>query len=218
MTTPPTNQIPEEPGTVILMEGERDRKPRPEALVNWPEARPPGGRLPESEGETVASSPERGQSPRKDTPQKQRFLIKVAGSGDLVEDLDEEPLAEGTLRWLADELNRERVPLMLNRPGVGSRGPDKKSSLDITMCAGFTARESAKFEEQGPDGAGVYAEVEALPHWASLIDSIIGTPGGIDITAHYRNSVISIDVVVRPRGTGKVIAAVETKSSTSPQG
>ena len=217
MTTPPTNQIPEGPGTVILIEGERDRKPRPEALVNWPEARPPGGPLPESEGETAAGSPERGQPPREDTPHRQRFLIKVAGSGDLVEDLDEEPLAEGTLRWLADELNREQVPLMLNPPGVGSRGPDKKSSLDISMCAGFTARESAKFEEQGPDGAGVYAEVEALPHWASLIDSIIGTPGGIDITAQYRNSVISIDVVVRPRGTGKVIAAVETKSSRSPR-
>ena len=41
--------------------------------------------------------------------------------------------------------------------------------------------------------------VEALPHWASLIDSIIGTPGGVDITAHYRNSVISIDLVVRSR-------------------
>ena len=218
MATPPTNQIPEEPGTVILMEGERDRKPRPEALVNWPEARPPGGRLPGSGGETVTSSSERGQPLREDTPHKQRFLIKVAGRGDLLEDLDEEPLSVATLRWLVDELNREQVPLMLNRPGVGSRGPDKESPLDITMCAGFTARESAKFEEQGPDGAGVYAEVEALPHWASLVGSIIGTPGGIDITAHYRNSVVSIDVVVRPRGTGKVIAAVETKSFRSPQG
>ena len=76
MTTPPANQIPEEPGTVILMEGERDRKPRPEALVNWPEARPPGGHLPESDEETVASAPERGQSPERTLRKSNVFLSK----------------------------------------------------------------------------------------------------------------------------------------------
>ena len=218
MTTPSTSQAPEEPDTVLLMEGERDRRPRPAALVNWPEARPPGGRLPESDGENLVSSPEADNTSRTVAPHRQRFLIKVAGTGDIVHDLNEEPLTEATLGWLVDELNREPTPLMLNRPGVGSRGPEKESPLDITICAGFVAQRSAKFEEQGPDGAGVYAEVETLPHWASLIGSIIDTPGGIDITAVYPQWVVSIDVVVRPRGTGKVISAVETKSSRSPQG
>ena len=218
MTTPSPSQASEEPDTVLLMEGERDRRPRPAALVNWPEARPPGGRLPESAGETLSGSPERGQAPRVITPHRQRFLIKVAGSGDLIEDLDEEPLTEATLRWLVDELNREQTPLMVNRPGVGSRGHEKESPLDITICAGFTVQGSAKFEEQGPDGTGVYAEVETLPHWTSLIGSIIDTPAGIEITAHYRRSVVSIDIVVRSRGTGKVISEIETKSSRSPRG
>ena len=132
--------------------------------------------------------------------------------GDLIADLDEEPLSEPVLRWLADELNKEQTLLLVNPPSVGSRGP-KEAPIAIEWCAGFIAQGSAKFNIEGPDGAGVYAEVETLPQWTSLVGSIIESPFGIDITAFYQNSVVSLDVVVRSRGTGKVIAAIQEKPS-----
>ncbi len=192
--------------SVLLMEGERDLKPRPEALVNWPEGKPPGGLL--SSADLESSSVDQTE-PQVSTVNKyrRRFFIKVAGLGDSIAELDEEPLSEPVLQWLATQLNNERTRLMVNPPGAGTRGP-KEAPLDFNLWAGFTAQGSAHFDPQGPDGPGVYAEVEVIPPWIDRVGAMIDSPGGIDLTAFYRNSVISLDLVVRSRGTGKVMAQI----------
>lgn len=210
MSTPQTGRTEEGPPNVILIEGERDFKPRPEALVNWPKFKPPGGRLTETYREPQAKS-------RAGTENKyrRRFFIKVVGLGDLIEELDEDPLSQPVLQWLAEQLNNDETRLMINSPGVGSRGP-KEAPLDVQMCAGYAARGSAHFDPQGPDGPGVYTEVEVVPPWIELIGAMIDSPGGVDLTAFYKNSIVSLDVVVRSRGTGKFIAEVEPKTSQPP--
>ncbi len=191
---------------VILLEGARDRKPGPEAHVDWPDGLPPGGPLPREN-----DSPPQPQPDRQDisaNPYRKRFLIKVAGTGDQLGELDEEPLTEKVLAWLAAELNRDETPLMINSPGAGNRGP-KKAELSITELAGFVVKDSAKFYDQGPDGAGLYAEVEVMPGWITLVGAMVNSPAGIDFTAYPPNSIKSVDLVVRPRGTGKVIVELK---------
>lgn len=197
--------------SVTLMEGERDLKPRPEARVNWPDGKPPGGQLSGAVGDPPsANHTERRVST--ENKYRRRFFVKVAGLGDSIEELDEEPLSEPVLRWLATQLNNDRTCLMVNAPGVGSRGP-KESQLDVQLWAGFTSQGSAHFDPQGQDGPGVYAEVEVIPPWIERVGAMIDSPGGIDLTAFYKNSVVSLDLVVRSRGTGKVISQIETKST-----
>ena len=152
--------------------------------------------------------PQPGQQGTNESPYRKRFLIKVAGAGDQPGELDEEPLTERVLRWLAAELNRDETPLMINSPGTGNRGP-KKAALSVTELAGFVAKDSAKFYDQGPDGAGLYAEVEVMPDWIALVSAMVDSPSGIDFTTYPPNSIKSIDVVVRSRGTGKVIAQLK---------
>ena len=189
---------------VVLIEGERDRKPRPEAYVNWPEGIPPGGPIPR-DGENPTDRPQSRQHTDIVNPYRKRFLIKIAGAGDQPGELDEEPLTETVLSWLASELNREQTPLMINAPCIGSRGP-KKAPLSITEYAGYVAKNTARFDASGQDGAGLYAVVEVMPDWIALIGAMVNSPAGIDFTAYPPNSIKSLDVVVRPRGTGKVVA------------
>ena len=188
---------------VILLEGARDRKPGPEARVDWPRGNPPGGPLPRNRdlANTGVKVNEHGAGTN---PYRKCFLIKVVGEGDRLGELDEEPFTEAVLTWLAVELNRERTPLVINSPGAGNRGP-KDAMLSVMELAGFVAKGSAKCDGEGPDGAGLYAEVEIMPGWIELIGAMVDSPCGIDFTAHPSNAIKSLDVVVRPRGTGKVI-------------
>lgn len=203
MQTKGTPDVGTDTERVILLEGARDRKPGPEARVKWPKGNPPGGPLPRDRKllNTGTKISEHGTGTN---PHRKCFLIKVVGEGDRLGELDEEPFTEAVLIWLAAELNRERTPLIINPPGVGNRGT-KEAMLSVMELAGFVAQDSARFDGEGPDGAGLYAEVEVMPDWIELIGAMVDSPGGIDFTAYPRNSIKSLDVVVRPRGTGKVI-------------
>lgn len=201
-----TPTAPKNTAKVILLEGARDRKPGPEAHVDWPNGLPPGGPLPPKDDSSPQPQPDRRDVNR--NPYRKRFLIKIAGAGDQSGELDEEPLTENVLMWLAAELNRDETPLMINQPGTGNRGP-KKAALSVTELAGFVAKDSARFYDQGPDGAGLYAEVEVMPDWVALVGAMVNSPAGIDFTAYPPNSVKSVDLVVRPRGTGKVIVELK---------
>ena len=211
MTTPQTNHESEAADLVTLMEGARDFKPRPEAFVNWPKDRPPGGRLTQT-NDGVVRQPQQNAHTKTTKRNRRQFLIKVAGLGDLIDELYEEPLSEPVLQWLAEQLNKDQTNLMINPPSVGSRGP-KESPLDVQLWAGFTARDSAYFDAQGLDGPGVYAEVEVMPAWVELVSAMINSPAGIDLTAFHKNSVVSLDVVVQSRGTGKVVAQIEAETT-----
>lgn len=74
-------------------------------------------------------------------------------------------------------------PLMINAPGIGRRGP-KKAPLSITEYAGYIAKDTARFDALGPDGAGLYAVVEAMPDWIVLIGAMVNSPAGIDFSAY----------------------------------
>lgn len=201
-----TTDAPVNAARVTLLEGARDRKPRPESYIDWPDGRPPGGPLPKgADGLTRDAQPNPpAQAVNK---YRKRFLIKVAGVNDRVDELGEEPLTESVLTWLAAELNRDETPLMLDRPGTGKRGP-KDAPLSIKGWAGFIAKNTAHFDANGCDGAGLYAEAEIMSRWVDLLAGIIGSPGGIDFTADSdqdQDFIVSVDIVVRPRGTGKVV-------------
>lgn len=198
-----TPDVGSDPERVILLEGARDRRPGPEAHVDWSKGNPPGGPLPRDRNLANTGVKVNKQSAGTN-PYRKCFLIKVVGEGDRLGELDEEPFTEAVLTWLAGELNRERTPLVINAPGVGNRGP-KCAMLSVMELAGFVAKDGAKFDGEGPDGAGLYAEVEIMPGWIELISAMVDSPGGIDFTAHPPNAIKSLDVVVRPRGTGKVI-------------
>lgn len=190
-----------------LLEGARDRRPGPESYVAWPQGRPPGGALPKNGGgPALGVQPNAPAQTAQNVNRRTRFLIKVAGVDDRVGELGEEPLTESVLTWLAAELNRDGTPLMIDGPEVGSRGP-KSAPLSIMGWAGDIAKDTAQFDANGPDGAGLYAEAEIRSHWVALVDDIIGSRAGIDFTAcSGPDSIVSVDIVARPRGTGKVIA------------
>lgn len=200
-----TTDAPVNAARVTLLEGARDRKPRPESYIDWPDGRPPGGPLPKgADGLTHDAQPNPpAQAVNK---YRKRFLIKVAGVNDRVDELGEEPLTESVLTWLAAELNRDETPLMLDRPGTGKRGLKKDASLSVMGWVGDIAKDTAHFDANGCDGAGLYAEAEIMSRWVDLLAGIIGSRGGVDFTASSNpSSIVSVDIVVRPRGTGKVI-------------
>ena len=98
---------------VILIEGERDLKPRPEAYVKWTDGFPPGGPMPPGGGkpsEHLQWTERAGDNEHG----RRRFLVKVAGVGEQPGELDEEPLTVAILTWLAEALNREQTRLMTN--------------------------------------------------------------------------------------------------------
>ena len=191
------------PPNTVLLEGEKDRRPRPEALVDWPKDRPPGGTSDQDQPTQYRSLPERQEQDHENNL-RQKFLIKVAGLEDILNEIEEEPLGEHQLSWLSDQLNAGKTPLVINRPHVGSR-KSKETELPIELAAGFITKGTAAINHQGPDGPGLYAEAQILPDWIATIQGIIKSPFGIDITAYYGESLISLDVVVQPKGTGKVI-------------
>lgn len=199
---------PEEQGyPVTLIEGERDRKPRPEAFVQWPQGRPPGGRLSERNAEGDDHQPQANQSnPR--NPLNTIFLAKLVGVGETVTDFSEAPLSEEQLARLASMMNDEttwQIPLVRNRPGHGMR-PTNKEWPPIEACSGFMAKGTARFDPDHPSGPGLYCELEVLFNHDILVGSLIGTPFGVDMTAEYGGPILSIDLTTHPRGSGGILA------------
>lgn len=204
---------PEEQGyPVTLIEGERDRKPRPEAFVQWPRGRPPGGRVSERNAEGDDHQPQANQfNPR--NPLNTIFLAKLVGVGETVKDFSESPLSEDQLARLAGMMNEETAPpifLVKNRPGHGMRLP-KEYTLPVEACPGFMPKGTASFDPDHPSGPGLYCELEVLFNHESLVGSLIGTPFGVDMTAEYGGPILSIDLTTRPRGSGRILAQLSNR-------
>lgn len=196
---------------VTLIEGERDRKPRREASVQWPQGRPPGGRLSERTAEENDHQPQANQSnPR--NPLNTIFLAKLASVGETVTDFSESPLSEEQLAHLARMMNEETawlIPLFRNRPGHGMR-PTSKQEFPIEACSGFLHKGTVRFESDHAYGPGLYCELEVLYTHESLVRSLIGTPFGVDMTAEYGGPILSIDLTTHPRGSGRILAQLSS--------
>lgn len=136
-------------------------------------------------------------------PRNSRYFVKLVGDDDPqpeVQHLKNSP-------FLEDIFNN--TPIFYNRPMTGRRGPCCK--LDVDLLAGFVVPGTTRQMHEGPDGPGVYAIAEILHYEEARFQSLLGTPFGLDITedpdaikSPYQ-AVISVDVVVDPRGSGKVI-------------
>ena len=131
------------------------------------------------------------------------FLVRLIGSQD--------PQPE--LQVLKESNFLENIfdgkPIYRNRPNVGCRGPSDEHDIDIVV--GEIAPSTVAWRHLPRHGNGIYATARILPDYAPRFQSLIGMTFGLDITAETTRSapyidVISVDVVVDPRGTGRVIA------------
>ncbi len=139
-----------------------------------------------------------------------RYLVKLVGDSDPqpeVQRLKNSPFLEDIF---------DDTPIFYNRPLIGRRGPCCKP--DVDLLAGFIVPGTTRQMNDEPDGPGVYAIAEILRYEEVRFRSLIGTPFGLDITADQDTAappyqaVVSIDIVVDPRGSGKVIRLTETRT------
>lgn len=83
---------------------------------------------------------------------------------------------------------------------------------DIGETLGFIIPRTTQHRKDTRHGNGIYAIAEILEHHVPLVRSTIGTPFGIDITMDeaepLHQTVDSVNLVVKPRGNGKVISEV----------
>ena len=131
-----------------------------------------------------------------------RFEVKLLGHGDPQPELQvlkESPFLEDIFC---------NTPIIRNRPCEGQRGP--RHELDFDRVVGFIVPGTAHYRDDGLHGLGIYATAEVLRPETMKFCSLMQTPFGLDITAAQNDTpphitVVSIDVVVNPRGTGKIV-------------
>lgn len=131
-----------------------------------------------------------------------RFEVKLLGHGDPQPELQvlkESPFLQNIFH---------NTPIFRNRPCEGQRGP--RHEFDVDRVVGFIVPGTAHYRDDGLHGLGIYATAEVLRPETMKFRSLMQTPFGLDITAAENDTpphitVISIDVVVNPRGTGKIV-------------
>ena len=131
-----------------------------------------------------------------------RFEVKLLGHGDPQPELQvlkESPFLQEIF---------DNTPIFRNRPCEGQRGP--RHEPDIDRVVGFIVPGTTHYRDDGLHGLGIYATAEVLRPETMRLCSLMQTPFGLDITADESDTppnitVISIDLVVNPRGTGKII-------------
>ena len=132
-----------------------------------------------------------------------RYIVKLMGVHDPQPELQQ--LWDN--KFLEDIF--DDTPIFHNRPMTGRRG--KCQEMDIDLVAGFIAPGTTRQSQDGLDGPGIYAVAVVLSQEVRLIRSLIGAPFGLDITIDQGANktpypaIVSVDIVVDPRGTGKVI-------------
>ena len=133
----------------------------------------------------------------------ERYDVKLVGYNDHVAELQ---LLKDS-QFLEDMF--DNVPIFYNRPDEGNRGP--KHVYDARKVVGYIVPGTARHEDQSQNGAGLYATAEILSTEVPRFHTFIDTPFGLDFTADLMETapglkVHTVDIVIKPRGTGKIIA------------
>ncbi len=115
----------------------------------------------------------------------------------------------------------DNAPVMRNHPKTGQR--TERPDIDLTV--GFVDPGTAKYEENGEKGPGVYATMTVLEPERRKVYSLVGTPFGMSIHADGQlerfgdttsnvtsiDKVHSVDLVVKPGAGGAIIKVLESE-------
>ena len=115
----------------------------------------------------------------------------------------------------------DNAPVMRNHPKTGQR--TERPDIDLTV--GFVDAGTAKYEEKGEKGPGVYATMTVLEPERRKVYSLVGTPFGMSIHADGQlerygdttsnvtsiDKVHSVDLVVKPGAGGAIIKVLESE-------
>ena len=115
----------------------------------------------------------------------------------------------------------DNAPVMRNHPKTGQR--TERPDIDLTV--GFVDAGTAKYEENGEKGPGVYATMTVLEPERRKVYSLVGTPFGMSIHADGQlerfgdttsnvtsiDKVHSVDLVVKPGAGGAIIKVLESE-------
>ena len=115
----------------------------------------------------------------------------------------------------------DNAPVMRNHPKTGQR--TERPDIDLTV--GFVDPGTAKYEENGEEGPGVYATMTVLEPERRKVYSLVGTPFGMSIHADGQlerfgdttsnvtsiDKVHSVDLVVKPGAGGAIIKVLESE-------